>query len=440
MGKPQKEQDIRALPTGRCQAAAENLDGRNSPCMFNIFGYISDTTATPTTEPYGFSVSKGSLVPDEAVVEGAVSILERASAPIKKRLIEHFETGFDELLWFDHYSTREYLKCEFSSGLYSQSLSEAVLDAMDFNYPLSPRKKMEWYTIKGGTSQIVRWIEDTKSPCRGKHITGIQYNPAKRQHPVSVIIGGETHPREYTAVFNTASLPCTRLMQLSAKVLSPSQNAAIQTVHYDSGGQASTHLPLRACVYPSSEAANTSTVLICSYTWGQGAQQMASLTSPNGESELKRLIFHSLAHLHQECRSTNGAKHGYTAMLNLIQAKYEAIQHLYSNPDTSGAFAPASGWPCISARDYIGAVLNKQLHEIFMPFRSRKMQWRALDSACRELRFVYKLHLQGRVPEGTLEDVRKAVGQVKEIESEVLEWQVILAEVSRVLRVESMEE
>ena len=123
---------------------------------------------------------------------------------------------------------------------------------------------------------------------------------------MSVKVDGENVQREYSAIFNTTSLPCLRRMTMGPG-LRPRQHAAINSVHYDAskniaikfktpwlkhfcqieGGQATTDLPIRTCVYPSSESRmeQNSSFLLCSYTWGQDVQQMASLVKVNPHTD-----------------------------------------------------------------------------------------------------------------------------------------------------------
>ena len=69
------------------------------------------------------------------------------------------------------------------------------------------------------------------------------------------------------------------------------------TLGISEGGVAKTDLPLRVCVYPSYNLKDyipgkieKPGVLLCSYTWSQEAQRVASLInrdSPEGETEFE---------------------------------------------------------------------------------------------------------------------------------------------------------
>jgi hypothetical protein len=112
------------------------------------------------------------------------------------------------------------------------------------------------------------------------------------------------------------------------------------------GGLSRTDLPLRVCVYPSynlpnvetDKSPNRSAVLLCSYTWGQDAQRIGSLissNSPENEEELKDLLLHNLALLHQR------EDKPYEELLKELNEKY--ITHhaydWYRDQNMSGAFA-----------------------------------------------------------------------------------------------------
>ncbi|KAJ6088468.1 hypothetical protein N7486_009729 [Penicillium sp. IBT 16267x] len=177
---------------------------------------------------------------------------------------------------------------------------------------------------------------------------------------------------EFSAVFNTASLACMRLMDLREAGLSRTQLDAIRSVHYDSstkvaiefdnpwwitkcgitGGSASTDLPIHTCVYLSYNLdATGKAVLLCSYAWAQDAQRIGALVDnrpPEGsttyhstekptqkDAQLKELLIHNLALLHQSSALP------YEEIYKIIKGTY--LNHdafdWYANPHTSGAFA-----------------------------------------------------------------------------------------------------
>ena len=234
---------------------------------------------------------------------------------------------------------------------------------MVFHYPTGTGSPPEWYRVAGGTSQVVQTMAAglSRQPLLEHRVKSIVYEPAHCDYPMSVHVDGEDEPRRYSTVFSTAPLPCLRRMHLGPGTLSAEQRAAVQSAHYDDstkiavrfrtawwrticsiyGGQATTDLPIRTCVYPS----DGSTVLLCSYTWGQDAHHMGSLlncSSKSARRHLKQLVLDNLALIHQ-CRldKSVGTAYGYTRMRRLLDEEFEDIHghHWGGDPDSSGAFA-----------------------------------------------------------------------------------------------------
>lgn len=244
-----------------------------------------------------------------------------------------------------------------ATGLFDQSLTESVLDSLDFDYPQQP---VEWCCIDGGGSLLVeKFLERIESkPQLGKQVTSIAIDRSEtNDHNMFVHVRSEPAPRKYSTVFNTTSLACMQRMDLSAAELHPAQKEAIRSLHYDTSakvavkfsypwwrvkcgvtaaGVASTDLPLRLCVYPSynlSDGPDRPAVLLCSYTWAQDALRIGALVtdnSPHGEDELRDLIIRDLARLHADCISRDEIDQAYISHYAFDWAK---------DQNTSGAFA-----------------------------------------------------------------------------------------------------
>ncbi|KAJ5372592.1 hypothetical protein N7517_004598 [Penicillium concentricum] len=468
------------------------------PTVFNGQLHVLGRNIDTNKDPFRMSISRGGMVPDRTVIEGPESILKRAFGPFFTKLAHNFQDGFIELMKYDHMTTRDYLREKIgldfysiwymetvarlalspsqtqlssifadyhfhqsASGLYDQSLSEAVLDAMDFEYPTTSGEEVQWYRVAGGTYQVIEKMEKRIStrPSLGARVTSIAYQSHESSQPMLIHVDGETQSRKYSAVFNTASLPCMRRMNIGPGTLRPGQQAAIQSVHYDAstkiaikfksawwtrycqiqGGQASTDLPIRTCVYPSPETNSEapSRVLLCSYTWGQDAQQMASLIgSDTGGSELEQLLRHNLALLHQNyVDPLSGRPFGHEKMLRIIQDEYEEYHAYdwYSDPCASGAFS------------YFGPEQFRHFYpELVRPAANGHMflvgeacsahhAWisGSLDSAYRGLvQYLHKLIAEGRVAPHVLHELQASWGALDEIPGEVLEWQMYLTQMS----------
>jgi monoamine oxidase len=311
---------------------------------------------------------------------------------------------------------------------------------MDFDYPTATGSSPEWYRVEGGTSQVIQTMVARLShrPLLEHRVKSIIQEPKNCDYPMSVHVDGEDEPRQYSAVFSTAPLPCLRRMQLGPGILSAQQRAAVQSVHYDDstkiavrfrtawwrticgikGGQATTDLPIRTCVYPS----DGSTVLLCSYTWGQDAHQMGSLLNCDSKSarrHLKQLVLDNLALLHQGCldRSTGMAR-GYERMRQLLDQEFEDIHghHWGGDPDSAGAFAyfgpgqfrafyPALVQPAADGRMFLVGEACSAHHG-----------WIAgsLESSYRAIRqYLSLLQSSGQVDPGRLDQLQQSWGLQK---------------------------
>jgi len=341
------------------------LSGVNTPQLFNQILYVSPDLAGPDV----FKVSKfnGGVVPNEDVLEGPDSLLERAFGPFIECMKEDFEQGFAKLLEYDSYSVREYLQrvmlydsqtinwletMSSATGLFDQALSEGVFDSFSFETP----GENDWYCIDGGTSVLV---ERMKGMINKPDVITYESQVASIEslsNAVRVVIDAQNHTG-YSAVFNTASFGCTGQMDLRKASLTSAQRDAIRQLNYDAsakvaikfkypwwitkcnitgGGSASTDLPLRTCVYPSYNLDDDPTqpaVLLCSYTWSQDASRISALikdSSPLGEQQLKVLLLHELWRLHE----------GSITEKEIVDAYMEHYSFdWYHDPYSVGAFA-----------------------------------------------------------------------------------------------------
>ena len=240
-----------------------------------------------------------------------------------------------------------------------------VLEDLDFNH------KSPWWCIEGGAQELAHSmrkeveVAGKKSIAFEKTVTAMRFT--NHCQNVSVNIKGEHSPRNYDAVFNSAPLGAMQRMDLSGLNLNWGTKQAIRSLGYGAsckvgirfktlwwkdpqvnlninrGGVAKTDLPLRVCVYPSyniHDKHDQPGVLLCSYTWSQEAQRVASLinrNSPENEDELRVLLIHNLAKLHAK---TNDHK-DYARLHAIISDAYEThyAYDWYADPSTAGAFA-----------------------------------------------------------------------------------------------------
>ncbi|KUI72131.1 hypothetical protein VM1G_07655 [Cytospora mali] len=283
-----------------------------------------------------------------------------------------------------NFNTIEWLECVTAgTALYNQSLTECVMDELDFD-----EGKKGFWCVDGGAQKIATLMSELVNK-RGQRIqfnsqvTAIDANVTKRQEalkngksyvPITLKISQtKTKPaartEDYLAVFNSTTLGALQRMDLKDAGLLWGTKQAIRNLGYDAsskvaikfktpwwqlapfsinkGGVSRTDLPLRVCVYPSYNIESDlnpdwnkekPSVLLCSYTWGQDALRIGSLITPNspaGEEQLKKTLLHNLALLH----ATKDIK--YEKLLELLNEQY--VTHhgwdWYRDQNASGAFA-----------------------------------------------------------------------------------------------------
>ncbi|KAI1064514.1 hypothetical protein LB506_008040 [Fusarium annulatum] len=292
-----------------------------------------------------------------------------------------------------NYNTIEWLETmTYGTGWYDQSLTECVLEELDFHTPDmddDPDNKdvQYWWCIDGGAQEIARRMAlkikkrieyntkvesiNAQVPLRQQRPRGT-YTAMKikttRTDPKTKMV--ETRNREYFAIFNSTTLGALQRMELREAGLSWGTKQAIRALGYGAsakvgmkfrtawwqtepfniskGGVARTDLPLRVCVYPSYNIKSNEgedkwdptkpAVLLCSYTWGQDAQRIGALCSNNttqDDAELKRLIIHDLARLHARI------EYPFDKLVAFLENQY--IDHhgydWYRDQHMSGAFA-----------------------------------------------------------------------------------------------------
>lgn len=281
-----------------------------------------------------------------------------------------------------NFNTIEWIEgATFGTGWYNQALSEAVLEELDFDLPKDGSK--QFWCIDGGAQKIAELmrakVKKQSSIRFNSQVTAINANAADRADqkkfvPMTLTVnktGEKTSTEEkYFAVFNSTTLGALQRMNLKDAGLLWGTKQAIRALGYgasckvaikfktpwwqlppfniNKGGVSRTDLPLRVCVYPSYNipdkkvnpnwSADDSSVLLCSYTWAQDAQRIGSLitaNSPEGEGQLKNVMFHDLALLHANDEMP------YEKVMTLLNEQYDTHHawDWYKDENMSGAFA-----------------------------------------------------------------------------------------------------
>lgn len=173
---------------------------------------------------------------------------------------------------------------------------------------------------------------------------------------IAVFVAGEQGPRKYGQVISTVPLGCLSGIDVERCELSYSQKLAVRSLEVmastkigikfatrwwqDSsvmgpttimGGQSSTDVPIRCCVYPSYglDCKDAPGVLLTSYSWSQDALCLGALASGPKEDlkELQRLTLDNLSKLH------NIPLDGFGDVLGIF------AHNFYTDPFARGAFA-----------------------------------------------------------------------------------------------------
>ncbi|KAG6356010.1 hypothetical protein INS49_015395 [Diaporthe citri] len=291
-----------------------------------------------------------------------------------------------------NYSTIQWIEtATFGTGWYDQSLTEAVLESLDFNTRKEPKKE-EWWCVDGGAQRIAERM-------RGKlgkpnaikfntQVTAVESN-FKINNTVSaemtLKVKDTSTKKEEKAdvkcltVLNSTTLGSMNHMDLSKTGLFWDTKQAIRCLGYGAsckvgmkfktawwreapynikqGGLARTDLPLQVCVYPSYNVNNEvdpvkePNVLLVSYTWGQTAQRLASLIpsskgDSDAEKELRSVLIHDLTLLHSQGPSDTEAYKKTRARIAGDLMEVHGYDW-YRDPHMAGAFAffgPCQFW------------------------------------------------------------------------------------------------
>lgn len=245
---------------------------------------------------------------------------------------------------------------------------------MEFDYgPSGERKPVDWWCVLGGAQNLCRKMAGrVKGPIEfERKVTEMSYAGSfdiGDIPKIDVTVLGEEEKRTYDAVFNSATLGAQQHMKLEGLNLNWGTKQAIRSLGYGAsckvgirfktlwwmddkvlgkdraikkGGLAHTDLSIRCCVYPSyniEDPIDQPGVLLVSYTWSQEAEKIGALInrgSPDGESELKELLFHDLARLHTDNEEDYKRLYARISTDHLDHYAY----NWYSDPYTVGAFA-----------------------------------------------------------------------------------------------------
>ncbi|KAF8965478.1 hypothetical protein BDZ97DRAFT_1658957 [Flammula alnicola] len=313
------------------------------------------------------SVSKGGTVPDDFVKESVsywtgriydrfkalFAELDTPNLPDEKRR-EIFARAWKELVSQDYHTTRSFMRAglygvppypgpviewlemfDSATGLYDSAFVESVMDSLDFDWPYphvtpGPQKETPWFCIDGGSDHIAREMAKRldNQPKLKHRVTKI----SESDLGMEVTVSGELTPRQYSQVICTVPLGCLGGIDIDGCDLLYSQKQAVRALRYDAstkvgikfqnrwwqdpsimgnatirGGQSSTDISPRTCVYPSYglDCKEAPGILLASYTWAQDALRFGSIVdnAPVTPSKLEtnvllELTLKSLSKMH----------------------------------------------------------------------------------------------------------------------------------------------
>ncbi|KAK2028749.1 hypothetical protein LX32DRAFT_682930 [Colletotrichum zoysiae] len=400
------------------------------PSYFNNVKKVGRVWEKGEVDPYNLNrgIAEDQQIPPELLAQDPSQVFQHAIREILELTKESFDVGgknrprskeentklWELLMKMDHMSVRQFLlsgtnpdgipkgpsysnntiqwleTATYGTGWYDQSLTEAVLETLDFEVPATVAAKTNdyWWCVDGGAQKIAetmrKRLKDQSVIKYNTQVVGIdakvELNKRVRQEMQLNIkdtaTGEPLEPKRYFTVFNSATLGATSRMDLSNAGLLWDTKQAIRCLNYgastkvgikfktawwrrspfniDKGGLARTDLPLQVCVYPSYnidkdlDPIDKPAVLLVSYTWGQTAQRLATLMASKGqktneeilkeEAELKDVLLRDLAYLHAD---DPNIKKSFKETLDMVHSEY--LEHhaydWYHDPHMAGAFA-----------------------------------------------------------------------------------------------------
>ncbi|OCH84180.1 hypothetical protein OBBRIDRAFT_742042 [Obba rivulosa] len=351
-----------------------HLHTDNNLSYFNSRGPATDIIESTAEDYFHVSTDNGGTVPPAYVQQG-VDYWTGAVYDYYKNLFAKmndaktdeerqaaFQAAWNELVKQDFHSTRSYMLSgkegkpssapppypetvvewletfDSATGLYNQSFVESNTRA---SAAQADEEEWDWVAIDGGSDHLVRDMAlGLKSqPVLNKHVSKIARVSSRAGTYMEVTIADPTPVvKKYSQVICTVPLGCLAVMDTENCDLSYNQKQAIRSLHYDAsvkvglkfqkrwwedpkimptgaivGGQSSTDIPIRTCVYPSygldcPASTPPPGVLLASYTWAQDARRLGSIISPQTPlpDNLVNLTLSNLERLHGISRDKFG--------------------------------------------------------------------------------------------------------------------------------------
>ncbi|KAB5590640.1 bifunctional amine oxidase [Ceratobasidium theobromae] len=282
-------------------------------------------------DPFKVGQANGGVIPDEFAKQDPSELLSSRIRLFINGLVNNYETGLQDLLEFDHFSTRSYLTtiARFSPALVdyietmttapagSIGLLQTVLEELAFKYNNKPEfQSIKWKLIAIKMKKKLDEKLPKKVSFKFQHrVTSVKYDLTAGDQLAPLKVSGindtNQEPVEfgtYSHVLFTIPPPCLRPIDLSTCQMDRFQRGALRQVsigpsvkigmRFDSpwwsengldikGGQSSTDRMVRTVVYPSYGEGKSKT-LIASYVWTQDSTNLGAIVTQSRE-ELEKM-------------------------------------------------------------------------------------------------------------------------------------------------------
>lgn len=255
-----------------------------------------------------------------------------------------------------------------------------IQDSLDFDWPFPSKniplpqcisqtgdkdggekpKISNWYCIDGGTDHLTREMANKLStkPVLNQTVVKIERVCGEHMRVTFHDNNGDVHTRDYPQVISTVTLGGLQTIDTNEAGLLYTQREAIRALRYEAatkigikfqkrwwqdpgvmgedgiiqGGQSTTDIPIRTCVYPSYglNCPSAPGVLLASYNIGQDALRFGSLAEGKGtiaDKDLLEITIDNLEKLHNIPREKFGV---------VVDHK---VHSWYNDRYTRGAFA-----------------------------------------------------------------------------------------------------
>lgn len=409
---------------------------------------------------------KGDFDPFKTSVAGLTdtpeNLVKARIGPFVNALASNFQDGWNQLMQWDDWSTRDYLiekagmapelvdyleALSTGTGIWNQSLSETVMDSLDFDYPMIEEGKaggVDWKCIQGGATVLVEAMISkipAKNILNGMKVTSIA--PEEEDAGIVLTFDGVDKPLTFSHVISTVPFSCFRNIDTSKCDLPWKLKTAIRGLHYDAstkvgikfksrwwenlsksqfkgfdqnGGVSTTDRPTRVVVYPSyGIGTDTGATMIVSYTWAQDALRFGASCRKGRDSEehLKKVILRDLADMHGIT--------DYNYLPNLVD-DIDAWAW-YNHENSAGAFALFGPGQFLSLYPQVTQPYHGRLH-FAGEATSVHHAWLlgSVDSAARTLVEI----AQKEGLETLSEAVKKMWPNIKELDENLIEKQTML--------------